>query len=251
MQHQKGIIHRDLKAENVFFASSNTIKVGDFGFSTQSQADTLLDTFCGSPPYASPELFSEESYSGQLVDIWAMGVTLYFMLSATLPFKGDNIPELKAAIQGGKYVPLEKTSKSCQALVKGLLEVDPKKRWSWDDVCSCDNWLTTGRDYCPNNTTTAKEDTFKSDFGTLVNENVLNELQKLGAPTTNHGMFCGEPRNSVAGAYRILLHRRAIAGVGKDHESQRLHSYHMIAQSADTPITNKLNKRNSKFCAIL
>ena len=248
MQHQKGIIHRDLKAENVFFASTNTIKVGDFGFSTQSQADTLLDTFCGSPPYASPELFSEESYSGKLVDIWAMGVTLYFMLSASLPFKGDNIPELKAAIQEGKYIPLEKTSKSCQVLVEGLLKVDPKKRWRLDDVCSCENWLTTESDHCLNNTAT-KEDS--SDLGILVNENVLNELQKLGAPTTNHGVFCGEPRNSVAGTYRILLHRRALAGAGKDHESQRLHSNHMIAKSTDTPTTNKQNKQNSKFCAIL
>jgi len=99
-QHKKGVIHRDLKAENVFFVSTTQIKVGDFGFSIQSSGE-LLDTFCGSPPYAAPELFSEESYSGSLVDVWALGILLYFMLTGNMPFRAETVPQLKEKIDDG------------------------------------------------------------------------------------------------------------------------------------------------------
>lgn len=69
-QHHLGYVHRDVKAENVLVITEEHVKLGDFGFSTQVTGGQYLNTFCGSPPYASPELFNDDHYLGGPVDIW-------------------------------------------------------------------------------------------------------------------------------------------------------------------------------------
>lgn len=80
-----------LQAENLLLDADLNIKIADFGFSNYFSTSQKLDTFCGSPPYAAPELFLGRKYEGPEVDVWSLGVILYTLVSGTLPFDGKNL----------------------------------------------------------------------------------------------------------------------------------------------------------------
>lgn len=105
------------------------IKLGDFGFSTYSEKDQLLSTYCGSPPYAAPELYRDEEYIGVYVDLWAMGVLLYFMVTALMPFRSDNVPKLRRAVLNGFYSIPSYLSEDCQELIRKFLKNKIKRNF--------------------------------------------------------------------------------------------------------------------------
>ena len=72
------MVHRDLKVENLLLDNDSNIKLADFGFSNYYES-SLMSTWCGSPPYAAPELFEGKKYIGPKVDIWSLGVVLYVL----------------------------------------------------------------------------------------------------------------------------------------------------------------------------
>lgn len=120
-QHHLGYVHRDVKAENVLVISEEHVKLGDFGFSTQvTGAQQFLNTFCGSPPYASPELFNDDHYLGGPVDIWALGVLLFFVLTANMPFSAPTVPQLRSSILKGEYRIPGHFSPPCVKLIREL-----------------------------------------------------------------------------------------------------------------------------------
>ncbi|XP_045104997.1 serine/threonine-protein kinase NIM1-like isoform X3 [Portunus trituberculatus] len=127
--HGLSIIHRDIKAENVFVAGPGLVKLGDFGFSTRvSHLEQQLSTFCGSPPYAAPELYKDESYLGPAVDTWALGVLLFFILTADMPFKASTVAGLKRHILTGVYETPSHVSPEASDLISSLLVQDPTQR---------------------------------------------------------------------------------------------------------------------------
>ena len=89
-----------------------------------------LDTFCGSPPYAAPELFQGKKYNGPEVDVWSLGVILYMLVSGSLPFDGQNLKELRERVLRGKYRIPFYMSTDCENLLKKLLVLNPIKRGS-------------------------------------------------------------------------------------------------------------------------
>ncbi|CAF4944959.1 unnamed protein product [Pieris macdunnoughi] len=141
--HQKRIIHRDLKAENLLLDGEMNIKIADFGFSNEFTPGAKLDTFCGSPPYAAPELFQGKKYDGPEVDVWSLGVILYTLVSGSLPFDGSTLRELRERVLRGKYRIPFYMSTDCENLLKKFLVLNPAKRASLENIMR-DKWMNTG-----------------------------------------------------------------------------------------------------------
>lgn len=84
-------------------ATRQTIKLVDFGLGNTWQKEVKLETFCGSPYYAAPEMIAATPYTGPEVDVWSMGVVLYAMVSGRLPFDSSCMRVLYNAIMNGDY----------------------------------------------------------------------------------------------------------------------------------------------------
>ncbi|KAJ7191855.1 Pkinase-domain-containing protein [Mycena pura] len=142
--HQKKIVHRDLKLENLLLDRHRNVIITDFGFANrfEHKADDLMQTSCGSPCYAAPELvISEGLYVGSAVDIWSCGVILYAMLAGYLPFDddpanpdGDNINLLYKYIVNTPLSFPEYISDEARDLLKMMLVPDPRRRASLEAV---------------------------------------------------------------------------------------------------------------------
>uniref|UniRef100_A0A8B9L129 non-specific serine/threonine protein kinase n=1 Tax=Astyanax mexicanus TaxID=7994 RepID=A0A8B9L129_ASTMX len=141
--HQKHIVHRDLKAENLLLDADMNIKIADFGFSNEFTVGNKLDTFCGSPPYAAPELFQGKKYDGPEVDVWSLGVILYTLVSGSLPFDGQNLKELRERVLRGKYRIPFYMSTDCENLLKRFLVLNPGKRGTLEQIMR-DRWINAG-----------------------------------------------------------------------------------------------------------
>ena len=94
--HSLNMIHRDIKLDNVLIdEKSKTVKLIDFGFSVIiPNTAARLKIFCGTPSYMSPEITRKLEYDGKPVDVWALGVLLYILVTGTSPFKGTNEQDL-------------------------------------------------------------------------------------------------------------------------------------------------------------
>ncbi|XP_006019399.2 testis-specific serine/threonine-protein kinase 3 [Alligator sinensis] len=142
--HACGVAHRDLKCENALLQGFN-LKLTDFGFAKllPKNRKELSQTFCGSTAYAAPEVLQGVPHDSRKGDIWSMGVILYVMLCAGLPFDDTNIPKMLCHQQKGISIPGHlDISEECQDLLKSLLEPDMILRPSIEEV-SWHPWLVS------------------------------------------------------------------------------------------------------------
>ncbi|XP_012549776.1 serine/threonine-protein kinase par-1 isoform X1 [Bombyx mori] len=138
--HANGVVHRDLKAENLLLDKNMNIKLADFGFSNEYRTGGALSTWCGSPPYAAPELFEGRQYDGPKADIWSLGVVLYVLVCGALPFDGNTLHELRNVVLSGKFRIPYFMSQECENLIRHMLVVEPEKRLSLRGVAR-HRWL--------------------------------------------------------------------------------------------------------------
>ena len=134
--HKHKICHRDMKPENLLLTQNKTIKLIDFGLS--NEYEDLLETPCGSPCYASPEIIQGKKYSGVAIDLWASGIILFSMLCGYLPFDDKDNEVLFRKILKCKYdFPKNKKyniSDNAKDLIRKILTVDPKKRITLEEI---------------------------------------------------------------------------------------------------------------------
>ncbi|XP_073990296.1 BRSK family serine/threonine-protein kinase sugar-free frosting isoform X3 [Rhodnius prolixus] len=141
--HSHSICHRDLKPENLLLDEKNNIKIADFGMASLQPGGSMLETSCGSPHYACPEVIRGEKYDGRRADVWSCGVILYALLVGALPFDDDNLRQLLEKVKRGVFHIPHFVPPDCQNLLRGMIEVNPEKRLNLSDI-NRHPWVTAG-----------------------------------------------------------------------------------------------------------
>jgi serine/threonine-protein kinase HSL1, negative regulator of Swe1 kinase len=132
--HRFNICHRDLKPENILVDASHNIKIADFGMAALQPADRWLNTACGSPHYAAPEVVAGKKYRGDKADIWSIGIILYAMMNGFLPFDGGDVDTTLRLVRKGNYHISDALSDEAADLIQRLLQKVPGDRISMDAI---------------------------------------------------------------------------------------------------------------------
>lgn len=134
--HQKNMIHRDIKPDNILLTKTGVIKVADFGLAKVMDEDvsmTQSGTGLGTPLYMAPEQARDAKYVDQRCDIYALGATLYHMLTGQLPYKGDSTLELIIAKEKGKYTAAKQVRSEIperlDLIIDKMMAKDPNHRY--------------------------------------------------------------------------------------------------------------------------
>ncbi|BBN15325.1 5'-AMP-activated protein kinase, catalytic alpha subunit [Marchantia polymorpha subsp. ruderalis] len=172
--HSNMVVHRDLKPENLLLDSTWNVKIADFGLSNIMRDGHFLNTSCGSPNYAAPEVISGKLYAGPEVDVWSCGVILYALLCGTLPYDDENIPTLFRKIKGGIYTLPSYLSTGAKDLISRMLLVDPVKRITIPEVRQ-HSWFQTNLRCCLNGSQGVM-----AQHINCIDEDIVKEVVSLG-----------------------------------------------------------------------
>jgi len=151
--HSLNVAHRDLKCENILLSRHWNVKIADFGFARfcvdNDGKRVLSQTYCGSAAYAAPEVVSGTPYNPKLADVWSMGIILYIMVNATMPFDDSNLKKLLKDQLARKWDFRSRVkdvlTPSLTQLVRTLLEPDITQRITLDRVATHD-WVRRDAD---------------------------------------------------------------------------------------------------------
>ncbi len=132
--HQNGVVHRDIKLDNILLDGHGNIKIADFGVSRKVIDNEILFEQCGTPAYIAPEIVRELGYKGYPVDIWSAGVCLYAMLYGNVPFKANQMGDLNKMILDATIEFKDTVSEESRDLMQRMMQKNPNKRLTAEEA---------------------------------------------------------------------------------------------------------------------
>ncbi|XP_051978706.1 serine/threonine-protein kinase BRSK2-like isoform X1 [Xyrauchen texanus] len=244
--HSHSICHRDLKPENLLLDEKNNIRIADFGMASLQVGDSLLETSCGSPHYACPEVIRGEKYDGRKADVWSCGVILFALLVGALPFDDDNLRNLLEKVKLGvfhmpHFIPLD-----CQNLLRGMIEVDAGKRLTLE-VIQKHTWYIGGKNEPEPEQPVPRKVAIRSILSADdIDPDVLESMNSLGCFRDKNKLMkdlLSDNENQEKMIYFLLLDRKERY---PSHEDQNLPPRNDIdppRKRVDSPMLNRHAKR--------
>merc|ERR1719237_455111 len=248
--HRHNVVHRDLKPENLLLDTNLNVKIADFGLSNMMQDGEFLRTSCGSPNYAAPEVISGKLYAGPEVDIWSCGVVLYALLCGTLPFDDEHVTTLFRKIKSGVFPIPDYLNKSVVSLLCHMLQTDPMKRATVEDVRKHEWFLLEGG--CPKYLFPDRV----TDTSIVDTDAIAEVSQKFGVEEQeiHSALLSDDPHNQLVIAYNLIIDNKRIqtakeeddfkeffsgspSSIGQDSMTARPHPERIMAPLRDKPVT--------------
>ncbi|XP_059204113.1 serine/threonine-protein kinase BRSK2-like isoform X2 [Centropristis striata] len=244
--HSHSICHRDLKPENLLLDEKNNIRIADFGMASLQVGDSLLETSCGSPHYACPEVIRGEKYDGRKADAWSCGVILFALLVGALPFDDDNLRNLLEKVKLGVFHMPHFIPPDCQNLLRGMIEVDAGKRLTLEQIQK-HNWYLAGKNEPePEQPVPRKVAIRTLAAAEEIDPDVLESMHSLGCFRDKEKLtkdLLSEEENQEKMIYFLLLDRKERY---PSHEDQNLPPRNEIdppRKRVDSPMLSRHGKR--------
>ncbi|XP_026869604.2 serine/threonine-protein kinase BRSK2 isoform X4 [Electrophorus electricus] len=244
--HSHSICHRDLKPENLLLDEKNNIRIADFGMASLQVGDSLLETSCGSPHYACPEVIRGEKYDGRKADVWSCGVILFALLVGALPFDDDNLRNLLEKVKLGVFHMPHFIPPDCQNLLRGMIEVDAAKRLTLEQIQK-HTWYIGGKNEPePEQPVLRKVAIRTLPSAEDIDPDVLESMHSLGCFRDKNKLMkdlLSDDDNQEKMIYFLLLDRKERY---PSHEDQNLPPRNEIdppRKRVDSPLLTRHNKR--------
>jgi NIMA (never in mitosis gene a)-related kinase len=269
--HKKGILHRDLKAENIFFMKNGEVKIGDFGLSRYlKNGSPSMMSLVGTSSYMSPELLNQEPY-GFPTDIWSLGVIIYQMATGEKPYQADTSDEMPAIISSHKPEPIKRPySQSFKKLISLMLKKKPQKRITLEAILDSKlhaQYLKMGQNnFAKSVFVFSSKHLSPSTSSSVTSHNSSNSSLKSDKTTSSNTFFPSPPKED-SNQSDLFHHSSNIQTQSQNNELNSIEqkdenqSYqnsastedHLPSQSSSSPegiLSQHSSKQNSSFSSI-
>lgn len=267
--HTRGIVHRDLKLENILLDADDNVKICDFGFARFTQKNQYLETFCGSLSYSAPEVILRKKYTGPETDIWSLGVILYTLLAGEYPFDDDSEVMTQRKIVQAEYEMPFYFDEDLSDLIRQMLQLEPSERITIDGIID-HPWMTIHEeDYSdseeeeddhsyltPSSSTTTNQST--SDVDSIFSQQDTNMIAAFDESTNTNTdtiimspdlKFSPQVRSSLGMTLRPSTHQQQINNKSPRFSAPSLNNNRRSGQHNQSPssplLQSTFNNRTS------